>query len=315
MLTDESSCFSGQDDIRDLSESVDEAVSRLTSIAEQLYEPGTLGVEPYRLYHSSEYPDLNNEQQREKVRKINSGCDPGILEMPFDRLEKIHSLFEDREALEKLARFREINDQYPWIGFVRDNLSGRDVMDLEDRVQDLKNLIHEWKNKNFLLRLLTKSRVKKETGRLLEDFFSSCEAGLRDFVIQEIDGLESGINDCIPFQKLRPLYDRLSPEEQNYLLSVIRVQRTCQDELSKANDDLFNNVLCEHIDRFEASHRLVFSDIDNFDSLIGKIGRDIAAKQVQTKKKLEDILSDALTNLITSKRSKEIARALDSKRE
>lgn len=187
-------------------------------------------------------------------------------------------------------------------------------MEFETKLESVFQIINAWRNKNFIARLFTKGKVKKAIIPVLTEYFSNSSKEIVKLFFDNIDNIIDGAKYYIEYQELKPLYDRLSDEERAYFYSVLAIEESCDISLEYANDDLFNEILYEHISQFQTENRNLFQDVDNFDSIIRSLNEAIGKKQTLTKQKLELILAEAMYNLSVSKRHGEILRVLESKR-
>lgn len=297
-----------------ISDKIDSLVSRLEAIADELYAPNGFGIEPYKMYLLNHRLDLADEKQRNWVRVISQKRNPALLNITYHQLESAHKIFSDTMTSEKLEKFINIANSYPWLSCIRGNLSEYETLAFEERLHDLKKHIIEWQNKNFFVRFFTKGKVKKEIENVLSEFFFETNKKLVMLLFEQIDNVIESVGDYIPYQELKPLYDRLSEEERDYFESTLAVKEALGITLSEANTELYNEILYEHIGQFEAKNRALFQDIDNFDSIIRSLSEAIGQKKKLTRQKLEMILTKEMYNISTSKRHGEILRVLDSKR-
>lgn len=110
------------------------------------------------------------------------------------------------------------------------------------------------------------------------------------------------------------MYNKLTKIEQDYLHSILNCMTLLSSSFVETNVELYNEILFEHIGRFEVNNRILLQDINNFDTIIRSLSEAINKKQKLTKQRLETILAEGINNISTSKRHGEILRILDSKR-
>ena len=301
-------------DLANISDGIDSLVSRLELIADKLYAPSGFGIEPYKVYLKNQKLDLSVEKNRAAIRQINQHRDESLLTLTYSELENIHHIFFDNATTEKLERYFNINSTYPWLQYVRGNISEYETITFESRLDEVKQAIANWQAKNFFVRLFTKGKVRQTIASVLTEYFSNTSKEMVDLFFSNIDSIITGATSYIDYQELKPLYDRLNDDERTYFRSMFAVKAACGISLSEANESLFNELLYEHIGRFEAENRVLFQDIDNFDSIIRSLSEAISKKQALTKQKLELILAEGMYNISTSKRHGEILRVLESRR-
>lgn len=126
--------------------------------------------------------------------------------------------------------------------------------------------------------------------------------------------LKTDIKEYFDYQKLKKLYERCDSNGKEYWRSLIRIWDVCGGDLKTINRDLFNEVLCEHIEQFEKRNQDLFTDLNSFKSIINSIGEKIDEKRNLTRQKLELKLAEGIQNLVDSKRHDELLRILENKR-
>lgn len=308
--------WTGQEaiDLASVSDGIDSLVARLEAIADTLYAPNGFGIEPYKMYLKNKRVDLSDSSHRERIKQINQCRDESLLTLTYSELERIHHIFSDAITAEKLARYYELTNLYPWLVHVRGNISEYETIDFESRLESVAETIRTWKSKNFFIKLFTKGKVQQEITAILLEYFSNSGKEMSDLFFNSIDSIVVGAKCYIDYQELKPLYDRLNNNEWTYFCSLVAVATSCNVSYAEANDSLFNEIIYEHIGQFEAKNRVLFQDIDNFDSIIRSLSEAIGKKQALTKQKLELILAESMHNISVSKRHGEILRVLESRR-
>ena len=301
-------------DLENISDDIDSLVKRLELIADTLYAPSDFGIEPYKMYLKNKRIDLSDSDHRESFKQINQSRDESLLKLGYSELKKIHNTFSDSLTTEKLSNYHKIVNLYPWLMQVRGNITEYETISFENKLESLSVSIKTWNSKNFFVKLFTKRKVQQEITAVLTEYFLNNNKEMLDLLFNNIDNIIAGIKYYIDYQELKTLFDRLSKNEWTYFCSMVSVATLCNISMLEANDSLFNEIIYEHISRFEAKHRDLFHDIDNFDSIIRSLSELISKKQELTRQKLELILEESTYNITTSKRCGEILRILESKR-
>lgn len=309
-------CYAERETINleSISDEVDSLVSRLELIANTLFTPDDFGIEPYKMYLKNQHINLSDREQRAKILLINQNRDQSLLSLTYSDLENIHRVFSDISTTEKISRYININNTYPWLQYVRENISEYETISAETKLEDVRHAINLWRRKSLFDRLFSKSKVKKAIVSVLSEYFINNNKEMVKLFFNDVDNVISGAQCYIEYQEIKPLYNRLNDKERIYFNSVLAIANSCDISLTEANDDLFNEILTEHISRFETENRTLFQDLANFDSIIRSLDESIGKKQTLTKQKLESILAKSMYNLSLSKRHGEILRVLESKR-
>lgn len=297
-----------------ISEKIDALVKRLEVIANELYKPDDFGIEPYKLYLQNKRYDLSSDTDRSRVNEIIRIRDARLLNIQYAELERIHQLFTDGVLCGNLERYIDIITSFSWMYTVRGNMSEYETLGFTDKLNTLKGSITEWKGKNFLVRLFTKGKLTNEIKQVLNDYFTITSKEMVALLLNNIDGVIESVGSYITYQELKPLYESLSEFERVYIHSLINIRKTTNEEADLVNNELHNELLYEHIGRFEANHRSLFQDIESFDTIIRSLSEAISNKQKLSRKRLEMLLAEGMYNFTISKRHGEILRALEGKR-
>ena len=297
-----------------ISEKIDALVKRLEVIADVLYRPNEFGIEPYKLYLQNKRYDLSNGSDRAQVNNIIQLRDARLLDIQYADLERIYQLFSDPVLCSNLERYIDIISSYSWLHTVRGDMSEYETLGFSEKLNALKNSISEWQRKNFFVRLFTKGKLTAEAKQVLGEYFNSGTKEMVTLLLNNIDGVIESVGSYITYQELKPLYENLTEFERLYIHSLVSVRKSLNRESTEANSELHNELLYEHIGRFEANHRSLFQDIENFDTIIRSLSEAIANKQKLSRKRLQLLLAEGMYNFTISKRHGEILRALDGKR-
>lgn len=297
-----------------ISEKIDALVKRLEVIADVLYRPNEFGIEPYKLYLQNKRYDLSNDSDRTQVNNIIQLRDARLLDIQYADLERMYQLFSDPVLCSNLERYIDIIASYSWLHMVRGNMSEYETLGFSEKLNALKSSISEWQGKNFFVRLFTKGKLTAEAKQVLEEYFNSGTKEMVTLLLNNIDGVIESVGSYITYQELKPLYENLTEFERLYIHSLVSVRKSLNRESTEANSELHNELLYEHIGRFEANHRSLFQDIENFDTIIRSLSEAIANKQKLSRKRLQLLLAEGMYNFTISKRHGEILRALDGKR-
>ena len=297
-----------------ISEQIDALVKPLEAIANKLYVLDEFGVEPYKLYIQNKRYDLSINEQREKVSSIIQQRNANLLTIKYSELERIYQLFKDTTLCSNLDMYTKITNDYPWISKIREDLSELDIITLNNKFTQINASIEEWKGKNFFAKLFSKGKVTQEINQVLTEYFTVSSKDMEELIFEKSSSIIDSISHYISYQEVKPLYERLTAQERIYLHSLLNIKKTLNGDYAEINDELYNELIYEHIGRFEANNRALFQDIDNFDTIIRSLSESIAKKQKLSRQRLELLLAEEMYNITTSKRHSEILRVLESKR-
>lgn len=300
--------------LNEASNSIDDLIKKLEVIAKELYTPNDFGIEPYKLYRNSKKIDYTNEEEKNKFGLINSKLTEDVNEMDFITLDKVHKLFSDTNTTDKLEEYSQIIEAYPWLAKMNSNMTEYNLVTLDGKFKEIKADIEAMEDDNIIAKIFAKRKIFKKINEILQEYFMEKSKELRKLIFEQIDLIIESTNKYIRYQELKPLFDKLSPEELAYYKVLLNIKNNCEKTLNTINDEVFNQLLCVQIEKFEMLHRELFQDVSDFDNIIRNLSTAIAQKQKLTKAKLEEILSNEMYDMSISKRRGEILRVIESKR-
>lgn len=301
-------------DIANISNNIDSLVSRLKTIADKLYAPNSFGIEPYKMYLKCKRVDLSNPDQKDRIRQIIQNRDGNLLRLTFNELENINHSFSNETILEKLTRYHKIDKAYSWLAYVRGNISEYEMIVFEEKLEELSQSIRTWQTKNIFSKMFEKGKIRKAINNFLREYFLDSSKVVCELFLNNIEEVVEGTRHYTSYQELKPVYNHLNNNERIYFASIIAIATVFNISCIEANDELFNEIIFEHICQFEVKNRSLFQDVDEFDSIIRTLSEAINKKQKLTKRKLEMILAEGMYDICESKRHGEILRVIESKR-
>lgn len=294
-------------DLDKISDDIDIRIKKLERIADKLYAPNEFGIEPYKLYAKIKRYDSSDEAQFEKIEIIRRKRDSSLLKLKYEQLEKIYLRFTDTGLLQEFDQYFKINQSFPWMKNIQENLSEYDISSLKKSLNDILN----WQEKNIFSRLFSKNSINEETKRIIDQYFVGMS---KDQLLDQTKEIIAGLENYEVHQRLKYKYNGLGEEEKNYFRTLWDMRSELGGSLEENNSELFCELLDEHRVRFEKENSNILHDINDFNSVIGFLEKNIVEKKELTRKKLEGILKDGMHNMKMSKQHKEILRVLDSKR-
>ena len=301
-----------QEDITAISQRIDDRLDRLRAISKVLYTPDSFGIEPYKLYRIDTGISLGDRAAYDYYRSIGGAVGAGLSAADFSTLEACRDRFSSDDTVSTLKWFMDAQRIYPWLRRVKGNLSQPDLFALEDAVRGMESSVAEWKGKNFLARIFTKGKLKKQAAQLQKTYFSSVDPKDAEMLISNPENMESGLPSYDRFNRVRLTYDTLNDQEKEYLLAVTKL--SAEKGCTAASTMVFNTLVYDRITRFEAANRDVLSYMEDFDSIVDEIGEAVDAKRGIARRGLDAVLAEEAAKINSGKRGQEIRRVVESKR-
>lgn len=303
-------------DLSALSAEIDADVATLEVIADKLFTPGAFGVEPYRLYMENRRINLQNREQIKTYKTIRTMMTDELLELKYDEIAAIHKKFENGQLTDSLDLYQLTIERYPWFLKMKDTLSNYDLILLSDSIDDLILKVDEWRNQSFLKRQASKNRLAKDIMAATKDYFlkSVGQYPVR-LIMEQPEAVKQSLKKFTAgYANLKPIVTGLTANENLYLTALRKIHKLCGGTVIEWNDELYNTILFEHIQRFEMENRTLMPQVASFEKIISSIERAIGDKQALAKQRIAKVLADDIKYITASKRKGEINRAIESRR-
>ena len=303
-------------DLSALSAEIDADVATLEVIADKLFTPGAFGVEPYRLYMENRRINLQNREQIKTYKTIRTMMTDELLELKYDEIAAIHKKFENGQLTDSLDLYQLTIERYPWFLKMKDTLSNYDLILLSDSIDDLILKVDEWRNQSFLKRQASKNRLAKDIMAATKDYFlkSVGQYPVR-LIMEQPEAVKQSLKEFTAgYANLKPIVTGLTANENLYLTALRKIHKLCGGTVIEWNDELYNTILFEHIQRFEMENRTLMPQVASFEKIISSIERAIGDKQALAKQRIAKVLADDIKYITASKRKGEINRAIESRR-
>lgn len=300
-------------DLLQVSSSIDDNVARLERIAKELYAINDFGIEPYKLYLMNDRINLTDPIALKKYMRSKSISDK-LLSVNYCELEAMHASFSDITLTTNLNQYSTYIEKAPWLIEIKENLTEYEIILFVERLQTLSEIVDAWKAKNWLARILSKGKVKKEIRMICDTYFTKFTKSLIQLMLDNVEAIRNSLTYYEDFIKLKPLYYLISENERLYFSGIRSMYYKEKTNLSLCNDEIFNQIVFEHIQQFEVKNRELFQNIASFDNIILLLSKAIQQKRELTRNRLELILAESLSNITLSKRRGEISRVVESKR-
>lgn len=292
---------------------IDYKIKLLENIAIKLHKIGKFGIEPYKLYIRCDSVNFDDPNEFNAVKRIHGLLNAQIREISYEELTKIYNRLSNVELLEKIKLYYEILERFSWISYAKKNMTPFELMDLEKDYLSYKEIYDTYTSKNAIARFFTKSKVKNPAKEFVNKYFSEENEMMLQKLLTDPEEIKMGFGQYRAFEELSFSYETLSVNECCYADVLMQINNL-YNTLITANKALYNTILYEHMIVFEAENKEVLESIGNYVSIIRSLSKEIEQKKKLTRVRLEAILRQNMENIICSKRSGEIRRAVENKR-
>ena len=301
-------------DVDSISDSIDNDVLLLDNIADVMYKPGDFGIEPYRLYAMDRWLDPNDQRQIDEYRVLKERIEPSLLDLKYPEVRELHRKFADQALMRNFNEYRQLVARYPWMTQMKPDLSEYNIGEMKADLLDLDKQLSEWKGKGFVSKLFSKGKISREATAMADRYFSNYNEHTINAVMENPRGFFDALDGYETYSSRSTLYGRLSPSEKNYGEDILSVSDETKMSYIDSNDRIFDWILNEHLQRFDAAHKDIMQEIWDFESIVSDMDRKITEKRELCKEKVEEILQQNLKYITESKRRGDINRIIESKR-
>ena len=303
-------------DLSPISAEIDADVATLELIADKLFTPGEFGIPPYHLYMENRRVNLQNHEQIKTYKTIRTVLTEELLALKYDEVNAIHKRFANGQLTNSLDHYQLTIERYPWFLKMKDDLSNYDLILFSDAIDDMILKIDEWRNRPFFSRMSSKGRLTKDIQALTKDYFGKVAGSyLVRLMMEQPEAVKQSLKEFTAgYANLKPVVMSLTANETLYLTALRKVHKICGGTVSEWNDELYNTILFEYIQKFESENRTLIPKLDSFDKIISSIENNIQIKKDLARQRITKLFADDVQYIKTSKRYGEIRRAIESRR-
>jgi len=297
-----------------LSESIDRDVSVLSNIADTMYHDGDFGIEPYKLYSMDRWLNLEDKIDLEKYKMIKAAVSAKMLDLKYNDVKELNRKFGDSVLMTNFNEYCECVEKTPWFTLMKPDLSEYNIGEMKADLMDLEHQMTEWKSKGFMSRMFSKGKVNREATAMLNKYFKTYNERTVQTVLDDPKSIINALADYELYSSRATVYDRLVERERIYGRDVISLSKGSGWSFEESNNTILKYILNHHLQKFDADHKALLQDIQDFDSIVADMDRKIGEKKKLTKDRVEEILQNELRFITESKRRGDIVRIIENKR-
>ncbi|MDR1404892.1 MAG: HRDC domain-containing protein [Candidatus Methanoplasma sp.] len=301
-------------DLKALSESIDKDVGVLSNIADTMYSPGGFGIEPYKLYSMDRWLDLEDKMDFERYKTIKASVSAKMLDLKYNDVKELNRKFGDRVLMTNFNEYCECIDRTPLFTLMKPDLSEYNIGEMKADLMNLEKQMMEWRSKGFMSRMFSKGKVSREATLMLDKYFSKYDERTIQTVLDDPTGVIKALDDYDLYSSRATVYDRLNERERIYGRNLIVLSKESGRPFAESNDMIIKYILNHHLQKFDADHKALMQDIQDFDSIVSDMDRKINEKKKLTRDRVEEVLQDDLRYITESKRRGDIVRIIENKR-
>ena len=300
-------------DLDPLTESIDRNVEVLTRIADCVYSPFEFGVEPYKLYSMDRY-DMEDPHQFENYRMLKDHVDPRLMDLDYHSVSELHRRFMDPGFMRNFKEYQDLMTEFPWMSQMRQDLTEFNIQEMKADLFNLERQMVEWRSKGFMGRLFSKGKVTRETTAMVDRYFSKYNEHVIQTIMEDPQKVLDALDGYDRFSSRSTVMSKMNEAERIYGEDLMDIASLSKSSLSDANDNIYDWILNDHLQEFDATHKDVLQQIRDFESIIAEMDRLIGEKRELTRDRVEEVFQENLKYITESKRRGDISRIVESKR-
>ena len=301
-------------DLDTISDSIDRDVSLLKNIADVMYSPGEFGIEPYKLYSMDRWLDLSDKRQFEEYKVLKDNVESKLLSLKYADVKELHRKFGDPVLMRNFKEYTRLSSECPWMTQMKPDLSEFNVGEMKADLLDLEQQMVEFNAKGFVSRLFSKGKVSREATVMADKYFANYNEHTLRTLMDDPKKIFEGLDNYEAFSTVSTVYRRLSEADRIYGTDILDVSASGQMPENLSNDSIYNYILNDHLQRFDAANKDIMQQIWDFDSIVSDMDRKMAQKRELSKDKVEEVFQENLRYITDSKRRGDINRIIESKR-
>lgn len=297
------------EDLNNCSLNIDEQIKNLECIADRLYTNKTNGIEMYKIYQANNNNLFKSKQKFEDI--FYSKVPQDLINIDYVKLVKMKEKFANKMTTQKIISYYDIISIIPFITDINNNFNNYDVKQMEKDFDSFAIKQDKYLKKNFIVKLFTHKKRKKELNFLYEKYFYKNNS--KKFIYNNPLLLNKVPSRYFDFQESKIIFDTLDEDERTYSKAIFDISK--ENFQININDYLFDFIISCIIQNFEHRNNDILDNIYNFNSIIKKITKAMQKKKELTKTKLRNTLITAFyREIYQSKRYNEICRQIESSR-
>ena len=297
-----------------LSDSIDRDVALLDNIARVMYSPCDFGIAPYKLYSMDRWLDLSDKHQFDEYKILKDNIDPRLLSLKYPDVHELHRRFMDPTLMRNFNEYVEMTSKYPWMTQMKPNLSEYNIGEMKADLIDLEKQMADFNSKGFVGKLFSKGKVTREATVMADKYFANYNEHTLQTIKDDPRMIFEGLDGYDTYSARSTVYNKLNDDEKAYGSDILGVSSETKMPFNHSNDRIYDWILNDHLQRFDADHKDIMQEIWDFDSIISDMDRKIGEKRDLTKDKVEEVLQENLKYISESKRRGDINRIIESKR-
>ncbi|MDO5853196.1 MAG: AAA domain-containing protein [Thermoplasmata archaeon] len=301
-------------DVDSVSDSIDNDVLLLDNIADVMYKPGEFGIEPYKLYSMDRWLDLSDKRQFDEYKILKDNIEPSLLDLKYPVVKELHRKFADPTLMKNFDEYKRLVAKYPWMTQMKPDLSEYNIGEMKADLLDLEKQMSEWKSKGFMGKLFSKGKVTREATAMADRYFANYNEHTVNSVMDDPRVYFDGLDGYETYSARATVYGKLNADEKNYGDDILGVSGETKMSFTDSNDRIYDWILNDHLQKFDASHKDIMQEIWDFESIIADMDRKIAQKRELCRDKVEEVFQQNLKYITESKRRGDINRIIESKR-
>lgn len=297
---------------------IEKELLKLETLGDKVYEPTEFGISMQKVYRLNKKVDFNNELMYKLYGYFNNPTDVAnsIKAYNYETIEDLKNKFNDIKICEDLKTYYDLSIKYPWLKFIKMNLTDFEYKNVTDRLINLIDEINNYNSYNIFKKVIEKRKLYKKYKEILNIVFidiNQIKYLKKDFILN-INNFIASINFYYTFINVKTQYDLLNGLENSWFNILYYASSQNNIDILYCNDFLYNYLLYIRIEKFESENKDLLIYINKFSDIIKNLETNIKQKKELVKDMSLGILNEHLGKLHWNKNFNEMKRQCNLKR-
>lgn len=289
--------------IDEKSKQIDDLVAKLGTISKAVYEPMPgFGISAIELYKRGKLYDFTKSEDLSRFNRVHGAITPTLMEVDYETLENVSKDMSNRELVANTFSYLRSSSGSAGLSKMKSGLRQVDLATFVNEAEAIKGM----KKGGFLSK-------NKERDRALKAFKEKyLVPGISDSEAEALidSDLTVILADYHKHNATNAVFESYNDVQKEYTRVLYDLSEGRPEVVPDINKELFECILYEHLDDFDAKNTGVIASMVSFNAVVQQIERLMDDKAELEKKSVESKFTTAVQYIIGSKQRADIQNVL-----
>ncbi|MBQ2938065.1 MAG: DUF4011 domain-containing protein [Clostridia bacterium] len=276
-----------KEQIKSYIKNIDSELTKLNKIAQKIYSINDFGTSYYNLYNTCKNIKLNDDKEYELYNTTNNLLTKTINEAKYNEVKNTKTFFDNINNINSILEYLKISNEHSYVLDIMPNLTELELIEFRKDLVQLEEFKKQYDTFNFIKKMFEKSKLEELLKNILKKYFYKKPfKELKDLILNDIKFLIEFVDKLYThFFNNKYLYDKLNLLEIDYSNVLYKLHTIENDrELGEYNNYIYNVILYNKITQFEKNNSDILNYVNNFETIIKEIRKNIIDKKNYTKR-------------------------------